>query len=276
MQSSRIPANGGHLVQFFGGNEERLVLNVGRYLSASLRGGGGAMIVAARARREAIVRDICERLGEASSPDRLVLLDQHETLERIMVEGRPDAALFGAAVGAVARELHERCAAFCAYGEMVGALWARGNSDAAAALEELWNDLRRSLDFGLYCGYPLDVLTDEFQIGSVRQVLSSHTRVVSGLSPAFEFAMQRAMDENLGDRGHGLRPLAAASFPSLETSIPAAEGTILRLRSALPRYADDVIERARLLSGYDGQDGLHVRAETGQDLDVEPRAEPLN
>ncbi len=146
---------------------------------------------------------------------------------------------------------------------MVGVLWTQGQSEAAAALEERWNELRRFVDFGLYCGYPLDVLSDEFQIGSVRRILAGHTAVASGLSPAFEIAMRQAMDETLGHRGHGLRPMAAASFPSLGMSIPPAEGTILHLRNALPRYADDIIERARLLSRYDRQDGRNMRSEAG-------------
>lgn len=269
-------ANGGHLVQFFGGDEGRLVRNVARYLSETLREGGGGLVVAGRDRRQAIHAETCALLGESPSPDHLVLLDQYETLDRFMVGGRPDAALFDATVGAIARELQGRCGAFRAYGEMVGALWTQGNSEAAAALEELWNALRRSIDFGLYCGYPLDVLGEEFQVGSVRGVIASHTEVVSGLSPAFEFAMGQVMDEALGSRGHGLGPRAGARFPSLEASVPPAEGAILRLRSTLPRYADDVIERARLLSRYDGHDGLHMHAETGQNLDVQLGTEPLH
>lgn len=268
MDFERSAVDNGHLVQFFGGDEDRLVRNVARYLSDSLRQGGGALIVAARARREAIVAEMGERLGVTPSPDRLVLLDQRETLDLFMVDGLPDAARFDATVGTIVRELHARCGTLRAYGEMVGVLWTQGNGDAAAALEQLWNELRRSVDLGLYCGYPIDVLSDEFQIGPIRAVLDGHTRVASALSPAFEFAMRQAMDETLGRRGDGLRPAATVGFPSLETSIPTAEGTILHLRSTLPRYADDVIERARGLSGDDRQDGRNMRSETGQSSDV--------
>jgi MEDS: MEthanogen/methylotroph, DcmR Sensory domain len=257
------PPDHGHLVQFFGGDEHRLVRNVAVYLGALLRDGGGALIIAARARREAIVTEIADRLGAVPPPDRLVLLDPRATLDLFMVDERPDAALFDAIVGSVARELHARFGAVRAYGEMVGVLWTQGNSKAAAALEELWNDLRRSVDFGLYCGYPIDVLGDEFQIGSARGILDAHTHVASALSPAFGFAMKQAMGETLGERRDGLRPAAAAGFPSLKTSIPAAEGTILHLRNTLPRYVDGVIERARTLLGDDRQDGRDMRSETG-------------
>jgi len=257
------PPDDGHLVQFFAGDEPRLVRNVAKYLSRLLHDGGGAVIIAARARREAIVAEIGDRLGAVPAPDRLVLLDSHTTLDLFMVDGRPDAALFDATVGAVARELYARFGAVRAYGEMVGVLWTQGNSEAAAALEELWNELRRSVDLGLYCGYPIDVLGAEFQIGSVRGILDAHTHVAPALPPAFGFAMKQAMDETLGGRGDGLPPAAAAGFPSLKTSIPAAEGMLLRLRNTLPRYVDGVIERARALLGDDRQDGRDMRSETG-------------
>lgn len=233
-----------HIVQFFGRDQERLTLNVGRYLSDSLGGGGGAMIVADPTRCELILRNIRERLGSALQSQPIVLLDHRETLDRFMVDGRLDAARFDTSVGATVRELYERCGKFRAYGEMVGTLWSQGERSAAIALEQAWNDLRSRVPFGLYCGYPVDVLAEEFQIGSIRGVLCSHTNVVSALPHSFELAMQRAMDELFGDRGQGMRGRTAANFPSLEPSIPPAERTILQLRSNFPRYVDDIIGRA--------------------------------
>jgi hypothetical protein len=233
-----------HVVQFFGCDHERLTLNVGRYLSDSLRGGGGAMIVADSARSEAILRNIRERLGSALQSQPIVLLDHRETLDRFMLDGRLDAARFDACVGAAVRELHERCGSFRTYGEMVGTLWSQGERSAAIALERSWNDLRSRVPFGLYCGYPVDVLAEEFQIGSMRGVLCNHTNVVSALPHTFELAMQRAMDDLFGDRGQGMRGLTAGNFASLEASIPPAERTILHLRSTFPRYVDDIIGRA--------------------------------
>jgi len=202
------------------------------------------MIVADSARCEAILQNIRERLGSALQSQPIVLLDHHETLDRFMIDGRPDAARFDASVGAAVRGLYERCGSLRAYGEMVGTLWSQGKRNAAIALERLWNDLRSRVPFGLYCGYPVDVLEEEFQIGSMRDVLCSHTNMVSALPHSFEVAMQRAMDDLFGDRGQGMRGLTAANFASLETSIPPAERTILHLRSVFPRYVDDIIGRA--------------------------------
>jgi hypothetical protein len=146
---------------------------------------------------------------------------------------------------------------------MVGTLWSRGERHAAIALECLWNDLRSRVDFGLYCGYPVDVLADEFQIGSMRGVLCSHTHMASALPHTFELAMQRAMDDLFGDRGQGMRALTAANLPSLEASLPSAERTILHLRRSFPRYVDDIIGRAMSSTQAQGE-GSGARDTTGR------------
>jgi hypothetical protein len=53
------------------------------------------------------------------------------------------------------------------------------------------------------------------------------------------------MDDVLGARNEGLRPHANPAFPGLAATIPPAETMILRLRGTLPRYADEIIARAR-------------------------------
>jgi hypothetical protein len=57
--------------------------------------------------------------------------------------------------------------------------------------------------------------------------------------------MRRAMNELLGDRPYVPGPATNAGFATMKTSLPCAEGTILRLRSALPRYAEDVLIKAQ-------------------------------
>ena len=42
-----------------------------------------------------------------------------------------------------------------AFGEMVAVLWAEGNQSGAIRLEELWNSLRETHRFSLFCAYPM-------------------------------------------------------------------------------------------------------------------------
>ncbi len=214
-----------HLVQFYGGDDARLGRNVARFLNESLCNGGGALVVASPAR--------CEAIGRELASERAVYLDGNETLAKLLgSDGRPDPVLFDACAGALARELSEKYGGFRAYGEMVGILWSRKSFTAAIALEALWNDLIASVGFDLFCGYPIDVLGEEFQLACVHPLLDSHTRVVPAVAHSFDIAMRRAMDEVLGNRSDGLHSLRA-------------EQMILRLRSTLPRYADDILAKAQ-------------------------------
>jgi hypothetical protein len=214
-----------HLVQFYGGDDARLGRNVALFLNESLRNGGGALVVASPAR--------CEAIGRVLGSERVVYLDSNETLAKLLgSDGRPDPVLFDACAAALVRELSEKYGGFRAYGEMVGILWSRKSFAAAIALEAMWNGLIDSVGFDLFCGYPIDVLGEEFQLACVHPLVDCHTRVVPAVAHSFDIAMRRAMDEVLGDRSDGLHSLRA-------------EAMILRLRSTLPRYADGILAKAR-------------------------------
>jgi hypothetical protein len=227
-----------HLVQFYGGDDARLARNAARFLNESLRHGGAAVVIAGPERREAIS---CGLLS-----GHVVCLDAKETLAALLdSDGRPNLERFDASCGAVARELHAKYGRLRGYGEMVGVLWSQKSFAAAIALEALWNTLIHSVDFDIFCGYPIDVLSEDFQLACVHPLLGSHTRVVPAVAHNFENAMRCAMDDVLGNRNDGLRSLMLARFASLDTFVPTAEQMILHLRSTLPRYADDILAKAQ-------------------------------
>ena len=65
------------------------------------------------------------------------------------------------------------------YGELVDLLWRSRQFAPAVRLEELWNELRETGDFQLFCAYAMDVFDQEFQGDAARQVLCAHTHVIS-------------------------------------------------------------------------------------------------
>ena len=114
-----------------------------------------AFVTEGLARKERIVliilperwKALHELLGPAD-PSKIVVLDAHEVLSRILVDGLPDADRFHA----LAQELLEKMAGrpFRAFGEAVDVLAQAGNFDGAVRLEELWNEARRSRAFTLF------------------------------------------------------------------------------------------------------------------------------
>jgi hypothetical protein len=127
---------------------------------------------------------------------------------------------------------------------MVGVLWKAGHFSAAVRLEELWNDLLQSSDVSLFCAYPIDVFSPEFQAASVDALLCAHTHVVPA-DAALEGALNRAMDEVLGSRVDGLRRLIQENHRPAWAIIPKPEAIILWLRKNLPGSVDQILARAR-------------------------------
>jgi len=236
-----------HAVEFYGADEDRIARNAARHLADSLRPGGAAIAIVSAPRRAAIAEElVCSQgLALAACGDRLVLLDDEETLERIMCDGRPNAERVGLVLSGLTTRLASQYGRLHVYGEMVGRLWTRRAFAAASELERIWNRLLKGTDVNLYCGYPIDVLSEDFQIPAVRGVLSAHGRLMPTLDDGFVAAMRRAMSELLGDHPYAIGTVANPSFATMKTALPCAEGMILRLRSALPRYADDVLTKAK-------------------------------
>jgi len=64
-------------------------------------------------------------------------------------------------------------------GECAPLLWARGNAEAAIRLEHLWDDIAKSHNIRVLCGYPLD----SFQGGAgshiFEKICAAHSAVYS-------------------------------------------------------------------------------------------------
>jgi hypothetical protein len=237
-----------HFVQLYGKDDRLLTRNVSRYLSEGLRRGDGLLVIATAEHRGSMVRQLNgERTyTRAVLEGRLVFLDAQATLNRFMVDGEPDQVRFERIIGEALAGVRTRAvhSGIRAYGEMVGVLWKAGQFSAAVRLEELWNELLQAGNVSLFCAYPIDVFSPEFQAASLDALLCAHTHVVPTDS-ALEGALNRAMDEVLGDRVDDLRRLIQANHRPAWAVIPKPEAIILWLRNNLPGSAERILDRAR-------------------------------
>ena len=235
-----------HGVQLYGGSGRALVRSVGTFISDGLKQGGTALVVASSQRNWDIVSRIDAAGVDAAQAIRdllLVVVDARGALERFMVDDRPDARRFDAVIGAQVRALAQR-APLRAYGEMVGLLWAAGQRDAAIELEALWNGLALEVAFELLCGYPIDVLTNAFDVAAVDELLCAHTHVLPSHG-RLESALDRAMVDVLGPSVAGLRALMTPTTHPGWAALPRAEAMILWLRDSVPEHAEAILARAR-------------------------------
>jgi hypothetical protein len=244
----------GHYVQFYDGDATALTRNVSGYLAEGLNMGEGAIVIATAEHRVALLGEI-ESLGvpvrEAMASARLLLLDAQSFLGEFMIEGQPDWDRFQIAIGKVIAAVTASApAGLRAYGEMVGLLWSSGEYIAATRLEEYWNKLIRDNHFSLFCSYPIDIFSKDFQITAVDAVLRDHTHLIShGSDEALESAIHRAMDDHLGGQAEGIRRLIKGNYRPAWAAVPKAEGLILWLRNNLPDDADEILKLARRYYG---------------------------
>jgi hypothetical protein len=242
-----------HAVQFYDTDERALISNVVRYLADGYRNGSGLCVLATAPRRDAFIAAL-----EASNVDvsraiedgQFVLLDAEEMLRRFMVDGYPDALRFDATCGDLTRIAVARAQGrgVRVYGEMVGVLWREEKMAAAIRLEQLWDELKSTLDgFSIFCSYPIDIFGHEFAASALDGVLCTHSTVVSsGNDVVLHQAISDAMAHTLGvDETAQILAHIVGGTPGKWGETPRGETMILQLRKHLPSRAGDILALAR-------------------------------
>ena len=237
-----------HLVQLYGKDDHLLTKNISRFMAEGLRRGDGLIAIATPEHSGTVARQLRQESGysKAVLEGRLIFLDAQATLNRFMVDGQPDRGLFDSVVGEALTGVQARAGhtGIRAYGEMVGLLWIAGQRAAAVRLEEYWNSLLHSSNISLFCAYPIDVFGDEFQVEHVDALMCAHTHMVP-IDDDLEFALNRAMNEILGERVADIRGLIKANHRPSWGEVPRSEAIILWLRNNLPGSASEILNLAR-------------------------------
>jgi DcmR-like sensory protein len=154
-----------HAVQFYE-TDDYLVETLTDYVGAGLEAGDAAVVIATRDHLEALATRL-ESLGHDLATVReegaYVAIDAEDMLARLMIDGSINPTAFTEIVGGVIAHARGegRSRPVRAFGEMVALLWSQENRAAAMALEELWNDLSRTMSFALVCAYPVNSFTEE-------------------------------------------------------------------------------------------------------------------
>ena len=169
-----------HAVQFYR-DEASLFTTVAGFLSEGLGSHQPAIVIATLPHRAAIEEHLCGRLINCARARRegdLIMLDAEDMLGQFMIGDQPDADFFDKNVGVVIRQAlsGRRGTVARAYGEMVDVLWKQGRTEAALAVEILWNKLIVRHGLALLCGYSMgNFYKQPKQLDAVR---SHHTHVV--------------------------------------------------------------------------------------------------
>lgn len=168
-----------HFVQFYE-SEEYLVNSIAEYLIHGLRTNETAIAAATREHlneAERIMRDFGMDVEGSRREGRYVPLEAAETLAKFMRDDEPDPALFDEVIGGLLRR-SLKVGRVRVFGEMVGVLLDRGNPAASLQLEELWNGLRETCHFSLFCAYRGGSIANEAAAELMTHVCTAHSRVI--------------------------------------------------------------------------------------------------
>jgi MEDS: MEthanogen/methylotroph, DcmR Sensory domain len=178
--------SGDHVVQLYGEDDLLLAKNVSRYLAAGMRRLDGLLVIATPEHTQAIARQLAQDDAtatlEAERAGRLVFLDARTTLDRVLMDGRPDEGRFNSVVGEAMREARARSGngRVRAFGEMVGLLWSQARYAQAERLEALWNALLAGSDYSLYCAYRIDLFGENVDKAALSSIVAAHTHLFAG------------------------------------------------------------------------------------------------
>jgi DNA-binding NarL/FixJ family response regulator len=175
-----------HEVQFY--SDDALLLDTfARFIAVALKSGRAAIVVITESHRDGLVSRLKAQgldVDAATQQGTYIQLDVNKTFSTFMVNDMPDSARFfplvdgliEAAAKAAARQ-QQHGVVVC--GEGTSVLWAEGKADAAIRLEQLWDEVGKTLGVDILCGYALSSFHGEEDEHVFQSICAEHSAVYS-------------------------------------------------------------------------------------------------
>ena len=170
-----------HMCQIYGDDSTFMDALEG-FVGSGLRAGESVIVIATAGHLHTLeqrLRGNWLDLDRARWEDRYIALLASETLNKFMVEGWPDEALFRRTVSEILKRARGDGRKVRAFGEMVALLWSQGRAGATVRLEHLWNRFQAEEHFPLFCAYPRAGFTQDAS-ASIRTICSTHSKIIPG------------------------------------------------------------------------------------------------
>jgi DNA-binding NarL/FixJ family response regulator len=181
---AKTPHN--HEVQFC--SDDAVFLETfARFIGAALKAGDAAILIVTESHREALALRLKTQgldVDAASQQGTYIQLDVAKTVSTFMVNDMPDPVRFFEAVSSVieaaakaSKREHPRVVA-C--GECSPLLWAEGKPDAAIRLEQLWDEVGKTFEIAILCGYASSSFHGKEDEHVFQSICAEHSAVYSG------------------------------------------------------------------------------------------------
>ena len=235
--------DGGHVVQFYG-HEEDLADRVVGYLLGVLQGDGVAVVIATAAHRRTFEGRLTQAgvdLAAAGRAGTYRALDAGDTVRALMTGGQLDRRAFDRVIGGLITDAGHGNRPVRAYGEMVALLWDAGLVNDAVQLEEMWGSMGLSHSFSLFCSYPARSVTGDGHLEAFAEVCRLHGSVVGGWpAPAGPSATRAPGPGATRAPAHGAKSATRAPGPGTTTRAFALSGDA---PAAARHFAVDAVRR---------------------------------
>ncbi len=180
-QNMEVPRR--HDVGFYS-DDAGLLDDLTQFIEAALRDGNAAIVIATESHRDSLLSrlhahgvDIAAAIGQG----RYISVDAAEALSTFMVNDFPDPVRFLTLVGGLlmtAAKAAER-GRVAAFGECVDLLSEQGKAEAVVRLEQLWNEISKSYNVDILCGYHSGTVPGGMDSHIFQRICAEHSAVHS-------------------------------------------------------------------------------------------------
>jgi signal transduction histidine kinase/ActR/RegA family two-component response regulator len=178
------PADNDHLVHFYE-SDGFLLDSLSQFISSGLSNGETALVVATAQHLAQLQAKLAEQdfdVLQLTLLGRYISLDAEKVLADLTSDGALSAARFKESFGNLLAKVTSEQRYLRVFGELVALLWSQGRYAEAIELEELWNGVLQTKQFSLYCAYPLSGFVGPDLSDSLKQICSTHSRIIPGES----------------------------------------------------------------------------------------------
>ena len=160
--------------------------DVTQFIETALKAGSAAIAVVTEAHRDSLLPRLQARgldIAAAIEEGRYILFDAAEALSTFMINDVLDPGrflkLFGNLIETAAQIVKGEQARVAVFGEGAPLLWAQGNAEAAIQVEELSQQLAKTYDIDILCGYSLGSVQGGMDSQIFQRICAAHSAVHS-------------------------------------------------------------------------------------------------
>jgi len=172
-------------VQFYS-DDSVFFKSIARFMADALMAADAAIVLATKSHRDSLLLRLQAHgldMDAAIEEGRYIALDAADALPTFMLRNSPDPVRFlkvlGDLISTAAKAVKGKEARVAILGEMCHLLWTQGNAEAAIQVEKLGNQLAKTYDVDILCGYSLGIVQGGMDSHIFQRICAEHSAVHS-------------------------------------------------------------------------------------------------